>query len=144
MGIYIYMKNRSLYIFIGILLFTSLVISPKIIEGIQTYGRTKKERCNHYYNLPQFVKDKPVYKWYNRQRKSFKGKEEKVIYGHWCKSQLEPRRKTGKCGVYCKKNKVEKRKLDGTPIPQPNKPWVKIGQTITHNIYEKCSNPICN
>ena len=138
------MKNRNLYIFIGILLFTSLVISPKIIEGIQTYGRTKKERCNHYYNLPQFVKDKPVYKWYNRQKKLFRGKDEKVIYGHWCKSQLQPRRKTGKCGVYCKKIKVEKYEYGGwDKKPQPNKPWVKIGETMTHNIWKKCTKPIC-
>ena len=136
------MKNRNLYIFIGILLLTSLVIYPKIIEGIQTYEGEIK-RCNHYYKLPKFEKDKPVYKWSNRQKKIFRGKEEKVTYGHWCKSQLQPRKKTGKCGVYCRKIKAEKYRLDGKPLPQPNKPWVKIGETTTHKIYEKCSNPIC-
>ena len=141
------MKNRNLYIFIGILLFTSLVISPKIIEGqtIKTYDRTKKERCNYYYNIkvPPFVKDKPVYKWYKRQSKVYRGKEQKVIFGHWCKSQLEPRRISGKCSRFCRKIKVKKNDLDGTSIPQPRSPWVKIGETDSINIYKKCTNPIC-
>ena len=41
------MKNKNLYIFLGIVLLTSLIISPKIIEGLAKRNKSKK-KCKKY------------------------------------------------------------------------------------------------
>lgn len=41
------MKNKNLYIFLGIVLLTSLIISPKIIEGLAERNKSKK-KCKKY------------------------------------------------------------------------------------------------
>lgn len=63
------MKNRNVYIFLGIVLLTALIASPKIIEGLAKRNRTRK-KCRRYCR-----KEDKTYDW----KKSRKPKSARCI-----------------------------------------------------------------